>query len=83
MRSTADQITHVLRHHFGVTESRTSPGTRFNELGFDSLDWPDFWFELEMECAVEIEEADRSLQNARTLGELAEAIDAIKAQRAA
>lgn len=81
--STADRIAHVLRDHFGIVDSCITPGTRLNELGFESLDWADFWFDLETECQVEIDEANPILEKAGMLGELAAAIDNIKAQRAA
>lgn len=81
--STFDRIAHVLVDHLGVVSSRVTPGTRLNELRFDSLDWPEFWIEIESEFGFDVDDNCSAFRKVGTLGELAEAIDTLKSARAA
>lgn len=78
--TTYDRIAAVLTGPMGIDGARVSPGARFNEIGFDSLGFADFQFELEQEFKIPIDiESNPILENVSTLNELALAIDNIKA----
>lgn len=82
--TTYERIAAVLTGPMGVDGARVSPGAKLNELGFDSLDFPDFQFELEEEFKIPVDlEENPILENVSTLHDLALAIDNIKSARQA
>lgn len=81
--STFDRIAHVLTDHCGIVSSCVTPGTRINELGFDSLDLADFFFDIEEEKDADMDfDRDPLFQKVGTLQELADAIDKQRSARA-
>lgn len=79
--STMERIARLL-HEDGIDGSRVSPATRINELFDDSLHYLQFLFLCEQEFGIPMDEEVEPVRSAGTLGQLADAIDALRQQRA-
>jgi acyl carrier protein len=82
--STFDRIAALIAANFGIVSSCLSPTTRLNELGLDPEEMPDLYCACEAEFKVHIDPDQNELfDSVGTRGQLADAIDTLKAQRAA
>ncbi len=78
--SSLKELQELIHEKFGIDPAELSPQASLREQGFDSLALVEFLFAIDDHFKISMRDEDSNID---TLGELAAAVDAVRAKQAA